>query len=359
MASEMKDNFNYNVSAVVKCDNCGADTIFDPDIQALHCPYCDTIRDIQKRVPAMRDYFKECGSGDVRHDGDTYKCPNCGADVKLAPFATAVECPYCSATTMIDVKDLKGLKPDSILPFTISRASAVSAGLKWIKRKLYAPYKLKKSFSPNNYQGVYVPSFAFTSSTISSYSGRFGERRTRVVGTGNNRRTETYIYWYNVSGRKDRFFQDIPVEASIQIEQKELSKIIPYDINNAVAYNKEYVAGFDAERYDTSLKDSFFTAKSQMEATIRSEIISSYKADVVDNLTVNTTYIDTLFRYTLLPLWVCAYNYRKKSYRFLINGRTGKSTGKWPVSIVKVGITVLAVLAAIGVLVWAVLTGQI
>lgn len=354
----MSDGFDYNVSAVAKCESCGADMVYDPEIGALHCSYCDSTKEIQKRVPSVRDYDKECAHGDVRFDGDKYVCPNCGGNIDLPPLATAVKCPFCAATNIVKVEDLKGLKPDSILPFTISKQRAADAGKKWIRRKLYAPLKLKREFKIENFKGVYIPSFAFSSDTASDYSGRLGERRTRVVGSGKDSHTETYIHWYNVSGSRNRKFVDMTVEASLQLEQSELNKITPYDFVNAEAYNSDYISGFYSERYDTSLKDSFKIAREQMEKIIKDEIVASYHADVVGNLDVKTVYSNRKFRYTLLPLWVCAYKYKKKGYKFLVNGRTGKSTGKSPVSPIKVGLTVLLALGIIALIAWLVISGQ-
>lgn len=179
-----------------------------------------------------------------------------------------------------------------------------------------------------------------------------------MVGSGKDRHMETYIEWYDVKGQTSNSFDDVAVEASTQLTQKELNKILPYDTDNLEAYNKDYLAGFSAEKYDTSLKDGFDVAKGQMDDTIRKRIVDGYGADVVDYLNVNTTYFDTKFHYMLLPLWVCAYAYRKKGYRFLINGRSGKSTGKSPVSPLKVAFAVLLALGVIAFIAWAVLSGQ-
>lgn len=349
----MADAFSYNVSAVVKCD-CGADMYYDPSLGALKCPYCDATRTIDKRICFRRDYLKERLDGAVRVDGETYKCPNCAGDIPIQGFDTATKCPYCGATNVIDLEDLKGLKPDSILPFSISRQGAFDAGKKWIKRNLFAPTKLKKSFSVDNFHGVYIPTYSFSTETESTYEGKVGDVKTRTVGSGKNRRTETYIDWYYISGSSDNYFEDVAVEASTQLTQKELNKILPYDVDNVEAYNKDYIAGFCAERYDTSLEDGFSIAQGQIDEKIRQKILSHYHADRVAYLHVDTEYSDTTFRYTLLPLWVCAYKFRKKAYRFIINGRTGKSTGKAPVSVPKVLTTILI---AVGILVAAVLYG--
>ena len=342
----MAGDFSYSVSSVVKCDNCGADMTFDPSINALKCKYCGATHPVDKKISYRRDYLSEVAHGEVAMD------PQGACDITIDSYETVVKCTYCGATNVIKLEDLKGLKPDSILPFAISQQDASDSGKKWIKKKFFAPIKLKRSFSVNNFKGVYIPSYAFTTQTDSSYEGRFGERKTRMVGSGKDRHMETYIDWYNVSGTTDRYFEDVPVEASTQLTQKELNKILPSATENVEAYNKDYLAGLNAERYDTSLHDGFTIAQGQMDDAIRQQIVSSYGADVVDYLNVDTNYKDTKFRYMLLPLWVCAYKYRKKAYRFIINGRTGKSTGKSPVSPLKVIITILIALGLIVLAVW-------
>lgn len=353
----MADVFDYKNTGVSKCPHCGADMVYDPKVGALHCSYCDATRPVEKRQCFRRDYDKEFKDGAVLIDDDVYKCPNCGGDITLESFDTAVKCPYCGATNIVKIEDLKGLKPNAILPFALAQEDAANAGKKWIKKKIFAPIGLKKNFSVDKFKGIYIPSYAFTSDTHSSYEGRLGERRTRTVGSGKDRHTETYIYWYNVNGNKDMSFEDMPVEASTQIEQKELNKILPFDTQNLEAYNRDYISGFAAERYDTSLAGGFSVAQGQMSEDIKNSIKSDYNADVVDYLNVNTKFCNNKFHYMLLPLWVCSYKYRKKLYGFIINGRTGKSTGKSPVSPWKVAIAVLLALGLVALVVWLYLSG--
>ena len=54
---------------------------------------------------------------------------------------------------------------------------------------------------------------------------------------------------------------------------------------------------------------------------------------------------DVTFKHVLLPGWLAAYKYRGQSYRFVVNGQTGKVQGERPWSWVK--ITIAVILAAI------------
>jgi hypothetical protein len=45
-----------------------------------------------------------------------------------------------------------------------------------------------------------------------------------------------------------------------------------------------------------------------------------------------------------LPLWISAYKYKDKTYRFLINGQTGRVSGEYPKSPLKIAMVVLGVI---------------
>ena len=50
-----------------------------------------------------------------------------------------------------------------------------------------------------------------------------------------------------------------------------------------------------------------------------------------------------------MPVWLAAYKYRGKTYRFVVNGRTGKVQGERPWSAIKIAIAVAIVVAVAGV----------
>ena len=60
------------------------------------------------------------------------------------------------------------------------------------------------------------------------------------------------------------------------------------------------------------------------------------------------------FKHVLLPVWLAAYKYRGKTYRFVVNGRTGRVQGERPYSAWKIAIAVilgLLVAGAVGYLI--------
>ena len=57
---------------------------------------------------------------------------------------------------------------------------------------------------------------------------------------------------------------------------------------------------------------------------------------------VNTQVSDVTFKHVLLPVWLAAYKYRGNTYRFVVNGRTGRVQGERPYSTWKIAFAVLA-----------------
>ena len=194
---------------VVKCPGCGADMAFDPELGALHCEYCDTVVKPEKRAADLsRDFLNEREEGEVDEGSSVYRCPNCGGETETEGFESTLECPFCGATNIVKAEKLKGLKPDSLLPFAVSREQALEAGKAWIKKRFYAPRKLKKNFAADKFKGIYAPSFLFSTSTFSSYVGRLGKHYTVRVRTSKGYRTEVRTRWFTVSGAIDKAYRD-------------------------------------------------------------------------------------------------------------------------------------------------------
>ena len=113
------------------------------------------------------------------------------------------------------------------------------------------------------------------------------------------------------------------------------------------AYRPEFLSGFRAEGYQVALDEGFEEAKTVMEAQIREDIRRDIGGDAqrIDQMTVRID--DVTFKHILLPIWVAAYKYRGQSYRFVVNGQTGRVQGERPWSWIKVTLAVLAALVII------------
>ena len=344
-------------TSVVKCPNCGADLHYDPNGLCLKCSHCDTSVAIAgtKADEVSFETLPEEDPYDIQGGGNAYRCQNCGADTVYQGYDIAPACPFCGASNIVKEDCIPGLRPNGILPFSRSKEDIVPCYKQWMKKKAFAPRKLKKNFMAEQVQGVYLPVFTFDSSVHANYNGRLGKRRTRTVRRNGKTYTETYTEWFYVSGAVSRQVDDLLVEACSSLNQKEMSEIEPFDTANSVQFDSSFFVGFKATRYNRGINESWQIAKGIINDWLYADVKRRYNADVVDYINLDTRHFNTSYKHLLVPVWMCAYTYRKKRYGFIINGRTGKVAGKAPKSPWKIFALVLGILAAIaavGVLIY-------
>lgn len=343
-----------NVSTeMIKCPACGGNMVFDPETQMLYCPHCDTKQTFKQSFGAKEIDILQ-GFDDNRKWGKEeavcFRCDNCGAKVVLNKGETAKGCPFCGTAHVQKVEELDGLKPNALLPFLFGIEKAVNIVKNWAKKKLYAPSDFKTNLKTEKVKGVYTPCFTFDSKTTSRYVGRIGDYHTRVVGSGKNRRTETYVVWRNISGTYYEGFDDVLITAGSKFDQQKLNKISPYQTCGAREYDENYMLGFMAYHYDKEITDCWAEAKRTMDSVIKKEILSQYHYDVLSYINVSTSHEAVTYKYVMLPVYVGHFDYKKKLYNFYVNGTSGKVLGKTPVSALKVLATVGISLAAIGLI---------
>lgn len=348
MTDNLRERGDFAETEQVKCASCGASMTFDPESQSLSCAHCGSVVEIKPDfVERERDFFADMNESEWNEEALTYRCDSCGAVTIMQVGEIAGNCPFCGAGRVVDTESQSGIKPSAIIPFAFGKDSAKEYYKKWIKKKFFAPNKLKKNFVADKVTGIYLPCWTYDAKTYSTYEGRLGEYYYVTVGSGKDRRTVRKTRWYRVYGEFCDNFDDVTVEASAKIDQLQYEKIAPFPTREAYVYDGKYMAGFSAERYSTDIKEGFSRARVYMENRIRRGIIARYHADVVGYLNVRTRYDAVTYKYLLLPVWMCDFAYKKKNYGFMVNGHSGKTWGKTPVSPLKVLLTVLISLGAV------------
>ncbi len=333
----------------VKCPSCGSNMVFNADTQTLYCEHCDTTQAFDMNTVAQEQDLRVAlygtDNGWSKDETSVFYCDNCGAKIILAVSETAKECPFCGTHHVQKIEELAGLKPNAVLPFTFGIDKALKYVREWAKKRIYAPKDFKKNLSVDRIHGVYSPCFTFDSQTVSTYAGRIGKTHTRTVGSGKNRRVETYVVWRDICGSFYRNYDDIYVTAGTKLNQNQLDKIAPYDTNSSKEYEENYLLGYMAYHYDKDIKGCWTEARNIIDANIRQGILSQYNHDRVAFLNVSTSHQNVTYKYVMLPVYVGNYKYRKKVYNYHVNGNTGKVYGKTPKSFWKILLTVLGIVA--------------
>ena len=352
------------------CEQCGAQLRFAPGQTRLVCDHCGHVQEIPAEAPrsrarALQELDLARGLRDDLSSGDmvevrTTSCPNCGAKVEITGAVHATSCPFCDTPVVLDTGSERHIKPQALVPFALTEAEARKEMIRWLGSLWFAPGTLleyaRKGRALN---GVYVPFWTFDADTSSRYSGERGEYyyETRTVQVRVNGKMETRqeqvrkTRWYSTSGRVARDFDDVLIMAARSLPERLGDELTPWDLGTLTPYNPEFLAGFQAEGYTVSLADGDAEAKDRMTDVIRQDVRRDIGGDEQRIHSIDTDWSDETFKHILLPIWMAAYKYNGKSYRFLVNGQTGEVQGERPWSVWKIASLVIVIAAlALGAL---------
>ena len=360
MPPEVKDQHRF------PCEQCGADYRFDPSNGKLTCDHCGHSTGLAQRGPwasSIREMdFSQAVKGQIdQADVETSRistCPNCAALIEFSDSSHATECPFCATPVVTDTGEHRRIKPKGLLPFAIDERRAKDAMTQWLGRLWFAPNGLKDyARKGRKMNGIYVPFWTYDADTKSSYVGERGQvyYETRTVmrdGKPHQERIQK-VRWFPASGRVARFFDDVLVLGSTSLPKKFTDALEPWDLAELVPYSPEYLAGFQAEGYTVSLEDGYSEAREKMDRVIARDVRFDIGGDRQRIHSIDTRVKDVTFKHILLPVWMAAYKYRGKSYRFVINARTGQVQGERPYSAWKIAFAVLiglAIAACVGYL---------
>ena len=283
----------------------------------------------------------------------TSSCPNCGAVVEFDPAIHAKECPFCATPVVTDTGLSRHIKPGGLAPFEIEEGAARKAMSDWLGRLWFAPNGLQAyARRGRRLSGIYVPYWTFDARTTTEYAGQRGTVYTEmhtVVRDGRRQNVPvTEVRWHPVRGRVARAFDDVLVLASRSLPKRHTDALLPWDMSRLVPYTPEYLAGFRAEAYQTELPEGWTEARQIMDRWIERDIRFDIGGDRQQIDQIETQVSDITFKHVLLPVWVAAYRFRGQSYRFVVNGQTGRVQGERPWSAWKIAFAVILALLAAG-----------
>ncbi len=355
------------------CNQCGSEMRFDAANGMLICDHCGHSEKVGDDSDAAtsganheQDFETALGAGLAAAETQDLRisaCPNCGAQVEFDGAEHAKECPFCATPVVADTGTTRQIKPQGLLPFSVSESDARAAMTKWLGRLWFAPNGLKEyARKGRKMNGIYVPYWTFDADTKSDYVGERGtvyytERTVMRDGKPTTVR-EQHVRWSPRSGRVARFFDDVLILASRALPKRYTDALEPWDLAALEAYSPQFLAGFSAEGYTIDLKEGYGEARVKMDAVIRQDVNRDIGGDRQRIHRINTMVSDVTFKHILLPVWTAAYKYRGKSYRFVVNGRTGKVKGERPWSAWKIAIAAILAAIVIGVIAYFVAQNQ-
>ncbi len=353
------------------CEQCGADYRYHPDNGTLTCDHCGHTDQIHVPTPsagpwgkgapvntAMEELDFKAALNDALPEAEmevtrVTACPNCAAQVEFDPTTHAQECPFCATPVVADTGPNRHIKPKGVVPFTFDERNAQKAMTDWLGRLWFAPNGLQEyARKGRKMDGIYVPFWTYDAQTRTQYRGQRGtvyyvEQRVVVDGKTETRRVAK-VRWRGVSGRVQRFFDDVLILATKSLPKRNTEGLEPWDLSQLEPYQPQYLAGFRAEAYAVDIEAGFTEARAKMDRVIERDVRFDIGGDRQRIDSLRTEVSDVTFKHVLLPVWLAAYKYRGKTYRFVVNGQSGRVQGERPYSAWKIAIAVVLGLVVLG-----------
>lgn len=342
------------------CNACGGDMRYDPASRGMACDHCGNAEILP--APTARARAAALAEMDLRgalsgapaamvEETRVTQCPNCGARFELDPAVHSSECPFCATPVVTGTGTDRHIRPAAILPFALPEAEARGKLKGWLASRWFAPNALKKyARAGRRMAGIYAPHWTFDAETETAYTGFRGIRRLETYTNAKGEtQTRTRIDWYPARGRVRVAFDDLMVLGSASLPEPLTDGVAPWDLAAMDPYRPEVIAGFRAEAYTIDLAAAWTRAKERMTPAIHAAIRRDIGGDAQRIQDTRTVTAEETFKHILLPLWIAAYRYSGKSYRFVVNGTTGKVAGERPYSWIKIALAVLAAAILAGI----------
>ena len=256
-----------------------------------------------------------------------YSCPSCGAELICDQSTAATACPYCGNPAIVPGQFSGALRPDSILPFRLSKDDAVQALRAHYKGKPFLPRSFTSANHIEQIQGVYVPFWLFDGGAEGAASYRASN--TNVYETGDYEITETRHYHVVRAG--SLAFEKIPVDASSKMPDDHMDSIEPFDYAQLRPFSTAYLPGYLADKYDVTIDDSRDRADTRCSETLAQALrdtVTGYGACVTEREDIALR--RGKVHYALLPVWMLSTKWRGQDFLFAMNGQTGKLVGDLP-----------------------------
>ncbi|MEO8497165.1 MAG: hypothetical protein ABI614_18995, partial [Planctomycetota bacterium] len=231
--------------------------------------------------------------------------------------------------------DAKSLAPNRVVPLDVDRDSAVATMRRWLGKGFWRPSDLSETAAVTTMTAVYVPYWVFTASTFTNWTADSSQTPFGARGD-----------WMPMSGEQRGSYAGLLVGASSVLTPGETTALCPFDLARAVAPNQIDLENVIVEQFRVQRKYARPLARQGLEDLER-QACAKHVPGRQRNLKVNVRLEGLTSEPVLLPIWVMAYRYQDRVFRFLINGQTGRATGQAPTSWKKV---VVAILIAILIL---------
>lgn len=342
-----------------KCPNCGStDISMNPNTGKLRCNFCrtefepETAEQLVENIEDLQGEVIASGAKNMDKYAEniiTLKCQSCGADVVVdTESSTQARCHWCRSMLSINQQIPNGAVPDTVLPFKLKKQEAQVCIQDFVKkRSFFANPKFKADFTTENIMGVYFSYMLVDANAHVALAGQ-GEKKTRSYKIDDRTYYDADVF--AVRREFDLTVDDLTIESSAdKLDYHNADKttniinsIMPFDTENCVKWDSNYLRGFTSEKRDTDIEE--------LKPLVNRQLKGIAKYSIRDTL----SYYDRGVRWeseklelkgrswtaTYLPVWLYSYmetksNGNKVLHYVAVNARTKETMGSVPIHIPK------------------------
>ncbi len=353
-----------------KCPKCGSTEIsLNIKNGKLKCEFChhefepEHVTGLESDISRLEGQVIASGASDIIASTDdvvTIKCSSCGAEVVIdTSESTQGRCHWCRNVLSINNQIPNGAVPDVVLPFKITKDDAKKMIEEFVgKRQFFAHPKFKEEFTTENIMGVYFPYMVVDINSHAKLIGR-GEHLIRryTVKNGDNYDTYYDAEVFAVEREFDLSITGLTIESnSDRLDNNShdktnniINSIMPFDIENCVKYDSNYIKGYTSEKRDANVSELKGLVGAQAKDIARfaaNDTLEYYDRGVrwdSEHLAIKGEQWQAAY----LPVWLYSYQQVKGDKSIIhyvaVNARTKETMGSIPIHIPKL-ITVSAVI---------------
>ena len=341
-----------------ECPACGAQAEWNPATQKLSCPFCGTESpyhvdretgkvmevDLVSTLRTLPD--EKRGWLDARR---SVQCQSCRAVMVFDETRVGQNCEFCGSPALVDYTEIKApIRPQGVLPFRIDAGRVRDSIRGWWRSKWFAPGALARAALVDTVRSIYIPYWTFDASVHCPWDAEAGYHYYVPVMTKQGTRMEQRTRWEPAAGVVDTFFDDEPVPGTQGLPLDLLRQVEPFPTKEVAPYDTAFLSGHVVEHYKVVLIEAAQSAQDQMNARLEQMCGQQVPGDTYRNLRIHPDYSQRTFKHVLVPVWLLSYTYGARAFQVIVNGYTGTIAGRYPKSVWKILLLIVAaVLAAL------------
>ena len=249
-------------------------------------------------------------------------CKGCGGAVAMPAGAPHPRCLFCGSEAVVAERAREDIEiPGTFLPFEVDEAKVREAFRAKARASIWYPGDLRDATL--EFKPLLLPAWTWSGEVETHWAALI------PAATSSGKRPVTGADTYRVLG--------VLVPSSSALTRAELNAIVPYSGEHAFQFRaEEATAPFEIGRLTRSAACD--AARAALAESHVARLQAERRASVLRG---SHLFRDLAGLPVLLPVYIGAYRRRGRLFRVVFNGQTGKVTGEFPISWLRVGCAVL------------------